>query len=159
MRTRKKTSVISDCKKQNCGNVSILNQRSWKMKIFKPYTAFTSKCAKIQSSKFPNRRNCKMGSLQSLLKLNMIEPFAFTFSGLNVQNKKSVQMLYRFLILYIYSWWTSRYILVVILCNMSLLADLFVCFVALRPKSTAMVIAGRPVHLITLFPGQAWTSG
>ena len=32
----------------------------------------------------------------------------------------------------------------------------FVCFVALRPKSTAMVMAGRSVH--TLFPGQAWTS-
>ena len=32
---------------------------------------------------------------------------------------------------------------------------LFVCFVALRPKSTAMVIAGRSVYLITLFPGQA----
>ena len=31
--------------------------------------------------------------------------------------------------------------------------DLFVCFVALRPKSTAMVIAGRSVHLTTLFPG------
>ena len=32
-----------------------------------------------------------------------------------------------------------------------------VCFVfaALRPKSTAMVIAGRSVHLSTLFPGQA----
>ena len=29
------------------------------------------------------------------------------------------------------------------------------CFVALRPKSTAMVIAGRSIHLITLFPGQA----
>ena len=28
-------------------------------------------------------------------------------------------------------------------------------FVALRPKSTAMVIAGRSVHLITLFPGLA----
>ena len=36
----------------------------------------------------------------------------------------------------------------------------FVClFVALRPKSTAMVIAGRSVHLTTLFSGQAWTSG
>ena len=34
--------------------------------------------------------------------------------------------------------------------------DMFVClFVALRPKSTAMVIAGRSVHLTTLFPGQA----
>ena len=35
---------------------------------------------------------------------------------------------------------------------------LFVClfvFVALRPMSTAMVIAGRSVHLTTLFPGQA----
>ena len=32
---------------------------------------------------------------------------------------------------------------------------LFVCFVALRPKSTAMVIVGRSVHLTTLFPGQA----
>ena len=32
---------------------------------------------------------------------------------------------------------------------------LFVCFVALRPKSTAMVIAGRSVHLNILFPGQA----
>ena len=31
----------------------------------------------------------------------------------------------------------------------------FVCFVALHPKSTAMVMAGRSVHLITLFPGQA----
>ena len=28
-------------------------------------------------------------------------------------------------------------------------------FVALRPKTTAMVIAGRSVHLTTLFPGQA----
>ena len=36
--------------------------------------------------------------------------------------------------------------------------DLFVClfgFVALRPLSTAMVIAGRSVHFTTLFPGQA----
>ena len=32
---------------------------------------------------------------------------------------------------------------------------LFVCFVALCPKSTAMVMAGRSVHLTTLFPGQA----
>ena len=36
--------------------------------------------------------------------------------------------------------------------------SLFVCFVALRPKSTAMVIAGPSVHLTTLFPVQAWTS-
>ena len=35
------------------------------------------------------------------------------------------------------------------------LCILFVCFVALRPKSSAMVMAGRSVHLITHFPGQA----
>ena len=35
------------------------------------------------------------------------------------------------------------------------LACLFVCFVALRPKSTAMVMVGRSVHLATLFPGHA----
>ena len=35
---------------------------------------------------------------------------------------------------------------------------MYVCmyvFVALRPMSTAMVIAGPSVHLSTLFPGQA----
>ena len=34
---------------------------------------------------------------------------------------------------------------------------LFVCFVALHPKSTAMVMVGWSVHLdlTTLFPGQA----
>ena len=32
---------------------------------------------------------------------------------------------------------------------------LSVYFVALRPKSTAMYIGGRSVHLTTLFPGQA----
>ena len=31
----------------------------------------------------------------------------------------------------------------------------FICYVALRPKSTAMVIAGWSVLLTTLFPGQA----
>ena len=31
----------------------------------------------------------------------------------------------------------------------------FVCLVALRPKSTALVMVGRSVHLTTLFPGQA----
>ena len=30
----------------------------------------------------------------------------------------------------------------------------FVCFVALRPKSTAMVMAGQSGHLTTLIPGQ-----
>ena len=33
--------------------------------------------------------------------------------------------------------------------------DIFVCFLALRPKSTAMVMAGRSVYLSTLLPGQA----
>ena len=40
----------------------------------------------------------------------------------------------------------------VIKCNFN---SRFVCFVALRPKSTAMVMAGQSVHLTTLFPGQA----
>ena len=35
------------------------------------------------------------------------------------------------------------------------MASDFVCLFVLRPKSTAMVIAGRSVHLATLFPGQA----
>ena len=42
--------------------------------------------------------------------------------------------------------------------TIKLFSLLFVClfvFVALRPMSTAMVIAGRSVHLTTLFPGQA----
>ena len=38
--------------------------------------------------------------------------------------------------------------------NFAYAGFLFV-FVALRPMSTAMVIAGRSVHLSTLFPGQA----
>ena len=33
------------------------------------------------------------------------------------------------------------------------LTHLVFCFVALRPKSTAMVMGGRSVHLTTLFPG------
>ena len=32
---------------------------------------------------------------------------------------------------------------------------MLVGFVALRPKSSAMVIAGRSFHITTLFPGQA----
>ena len=50
------------------------------------------------------------------------------------------------------------YIPVNIFSVMSGMVCLFVClfvFVALRPMSTAMVIAGRSVHLTTLFPGQA----
>ena len=39
--------------------------------------------------------------------------------------------------------------------NAVVLKLIVVGFVALRPKSTAMVIAGRSVHLTTLFPGQA----
>ena len=32
-----------------------------------------------------------------------------------------------------------------------ILASCFVCFVALRPKSTAMVMVGQSVHLTTIF--------
>ena len=35
------------------------------------------------------------------------------------------------------------------------LKNIFVHFVALCPKTTAMVMAGRSVHLTTLFPRQA----
>ena len=42
-----------------------------------------------------------------------------------------------------------------LLYNIFLIFVLFVCFVALRPKSTAMAMAGRTVHLTTLFPRQA----
>ena len=41
-----------------------------------------------------------------------------------------------------------------VMSNCEFVCFLF-CFVALRPKSKAMVIAGRSVHLTTLFPGQA----
>ena len=41
------------------------------------------------------------------------------------------------------------------LSSLYIICSLVVGFVALRPKSTAMVIAGRSVHLTTLFPGQA----
>ena len=40
-----------------------------------------------------------------------------------------------------------------VLLNLSLC--LFVCFIAIRPKSTAMVMAGRSVHPTTLFPEKA----
>ena len=43
-----------------------------------------------------------------------------------------------------------------ILLSISSPLVLFVCLFVLRPKSTAVVMA---VHLPTLFPGQAWTSG
>ena len=44
----------------------------------------------------------------------------------------------------------------IVMCTVHLLGhiQIFVCFfVALRPMSTAMVIAGRSIHLTTLFPG------
>ena len=45
--------------------------------------------------------------------------------------------------------------IVVLLNTVIPIIVIFVCFVALRPKSTAMVMAGRSVHLTTFFPGQA----
>ena len=39
--------------------------------------------------------------------------------------------------------------------NFSALSHTLLVFVALRPMSTAMVIAGWSVNLTTLFPGQA----
>ena len=43
-----------------------------------------------------------------------------------------------------------------LVCLLLLLLLFFV--VALRPKSTAMVMVGQSVHLTTFFPGQARTS-
>ena len=45
--------------------------------------------------------------------------------------------------------------MVLLILVLSIGEKIFVCFVALRPKSTAMVMAGRSVHLTTFFPGQA----
>ena len=45
--------------------------------------------------------------------------------------------------------------LVMVICARGDPIILIVCFVALHPKSTAMVMAGRSVQLTTLFPGQA----
>ena len=47
-----------------------------------------------------------------------------------------------------------QYISKIIIASSFKHGHLFV-FVALRPKSTAMVIAGRSIHLTTLYPGQA----
>ena len=47
-----------------------------------------------------------------------------------------------------------RHLLLAIL-SYALIEHLLVGFVALRPKSTAMVMAGWSVNLTTLFPGQA----
>ena len=42
-----------------------------------------------------------------------------------------------------------------IIADKELMGASFVCFAAIRPKSTAMVMAGQSDHLTTLFPGQA----
>ena len=47
----------------------------------------------------------------------------------------------------------STYVLLNLLNK--LIFFVFVCNVALRPKSTAKLMAGQSVHLTTLFPGQA----
>ena len=69
----------------------------------------------------------------------------FTYSN---KLRHSTNNLYILLCTY-YNIWPIKYI--------NTPVNLFVCFVALRPKSTAMVIAGLSVHLTTLFPGQAGT--
>ena len=70
---------------------------------------------------------------------------------------------------YAYTWKTSSFlisisslVLLIVLSDPSSKlfgglddACLILFIVALRPKSTALVIAGRSVHLTTLFPGQA----
>ena len=49
----------------------------------------------------------------------------------------------------------SGHVVLGLVCFFTIFQSCLFVFVALRPKSTAMVIAGRSVHLTTLFPGQA----
>ena len=67
-----------------------------------------------------------------LVSFNMFKPSSNIFTVFS----KAVPLLWSFFIIY------------------GSCLSLFVCFVALRPKSTAMVMAGRSVHQTTLFPGQ-----
>ena len=55
-----------------------------------------------------------------------------------------------FFFLYFYHFTIPVFEAIIVIENMYMVG-----FVALCPKSTAMVIAGRSVHLTTLFPGQA----
>ena len=58
-------------------------------------------------------------------------------------------MLLFLLVHVILVWWNN-----LVLVSSNLYLEKLVGFVALRPKSTAMVIAGRSVHLTTLFLGR-----
>ena len=49
----------------------------------------------------------------------------------------------------------EQYLLIKVTKVSKMLVGWLVGFVALRPMSTAMVIAGRSVHLTIFFPGQA----
>ena len=51
--------------------------------------------------------------------------------------------------------WTANGLNKKLVLQVQLRCGWLVGFVALHPKSTAMAIAGRSVHLTTLFPGQA----
>ena len=74
---------------------------------------------------------------------------------LNLPKKKSSEQIYRVChkpmnLWYMYYKWNNINIYPNGL-KLGIHACLFVCLFALRPKSTAMVIAGRSVHLTTLF--------
>ena len=62
---------------------------------------------------------------------------------------------------WLYQYWPGGFVFTVVLCpgtpegSTGSGYGFVLFFVALRPMSTAMVIAGRSVHLATLFPGQA----
>ena len=89
----------------------------------------------------------KIKSFHDLSKLHTI---ALESSRSNPQHIERNFVLFSHKVVHLYSCTQS--------CNDNKLTPkcfLFVCFVALRPKSTAMVIAGWSVHLTTLFPGQA----
>ena len=107
------------------------------------------------------KKSASLQDLQSLVgKLNFISACvhasrAFICRILNwlrlIQGKKSAQLIPAFVKKDL-MWW-KKFLPTFNGVSMMLLEDFG--FVALRPKSTAMVIAGRSVHLASLFPGQA----
>ena len=80
-----------------------------------------------------------------LLKFCFVIATAFTENVQNMKPMQFAQVSYFVNFLRLYTYMPSS-------------CFLFVCFVALRPKLTAKVMAGRSVQLTTLFPGQSWTS-
>ena len=87
--------------------------------------------------------------------LNMIQRrcTAKGISSLIAATQQPKVMVHKFIITLVFCCHTSSYVSVYLVSGYMLC---IVCwFVALRPKSTAMVMAGLSVHVTTPFPGQA----